>query len=80
MLSPVFLNKGEGSCYEHGFVYFFSGDNYEFPKHVLNGSTTSFTIICGYMHTERKWSTNDFTQSDDYGGFTCEIFATWSYS
>ena len=79
MLSPVFANKGVGSCYEHGFAYFSSGDSYMFPTSVSSGSTLTFTIICGYLHTQTSWSTNDFTKSNDGGGFICELFATWSY-
>lgn len=79
VLAPVFANKGEGSCYEHGFAYFSSGDSYSFPTSVSSGSTLTFTIICGYMHTQGSWSSGDFTKSNDGGGFTCELFATWSY-
>ena len=79
MLYPVFANKGEGSCYEHGFAYFSSGDSYQFPVSLSTGVSITFTIICGYMHTQGSWSSGDFTKSNDGGGFTCEIFATWSY-
>lgn len=78
ILSPVFANKGEGSCYEHGFAYFSNGDTFGFPTLVYNEGVATFTIICGYMHTQGNWNTNDFTKSNDSGGFTCEIFATWS--
>jgi hypothetical protein len=73
-VSALFLDKGEGSCYEHGFAYIQTGIS--FPYSLSNGSSLSFHVIFGYMHTQGNWNTGDFTKSNDLGGFTCSVYAS----
>lgn len=73
-LVSLFTDAGEGSCYEHGFAYIQTGVT--FPKSVSSGSTLSFSVIYGYMHTQRTWNTNDFTKSNDGGGFNCGVYVS----
>ena len=73
-VSALFIDAGTGSCYEHGFAYIQTGVT--FPKSIANGSTFSFSVIYGYVHTEGSWKTGDFTKSNDNGGFTCSLYAS----
>ena len=77
MIYPLFKDKGAGSCYEHGFAYLSNADNYEVPLYIVSGGSVTFTIICGYVHTQKSWSESDFTKSNDDVGFICQIFASW---
>lgn len=76
---PVFGDWGSGSCHESPFAYLDHNYTYEFPSSVNTGSTKQFTIICGKIHTQGSWNTNDFTKSNDDGGFNCCIYGTWRY-
>lgn len=73
-VSALFLDKGEGSCIEHGFAYIQSGVS--FPYTLSTGNSLSFYVIYGYVHTQGSWSTGDFTKSNDLGGFTCSVYAS----
>ena len=77
IIYPLFKDKGSGSCYEHGFAYLSNADNYEVPIYIVSGGSVTFTIICGYVHTQNSWKESDFTKSNDGGGFICQIFASW---
>ena len=77
IIYPLFKDKGAGSCYEHGFAYLSNADNYEVPIYIVSGGSVTFTIICGYVHTQNSWKESDFTKSNDGGGFICQIFASW---
>lgn len=48
-VAALFLDKGGGSCYEHGFAYIQTGTS--FPYTLSNGSSLSFYVIFGYLHT-----------------------------
>ena len=73
-LVSLFIDAGGDSCHEHGFAYIQT--DVTFPKSVSSGSTLSFSVIYGYMHTQKSWNTNDFTRSDDYGGFNCGVYVS----
>lgn len=73
-VSALFLDKGEGSCIEHGFAYIQSGVS--FPYSLSTGNSVSFYVIYGYVHTQGSWNTGDFTKSNDLGGFTCSVYAS----
>lgn len=73
-VSALFLDKGEGSCIEHGFAYIKTGVS--FPYTLSTGNSLSFDVIYGYVHTQGNWSTGDFTKSNDLGGFTCSVYAS----
>ena len=73
-LSALFLDKGGGSCIEHGFAYIQTGTS--FPYTLSRGSSLTFYVIYGYVHTQGSWNTGDFTKSNDLGGFTCSVYAS----
>lgn len=76
---PVFGDWGSGSCHESPFAYLDHNYTYAFPSPVNTGSTTQFAIICGKIHTQGNWNTNDFTKSNDDGGFSCCVYGSWYY-
>ena len=74
VLVPAFGDWGGGSCYESPFAYLDYNYTYTFPTSCAAGSTITFAIICGKIHTQGNWSTGDFTKSNDDGGFNCAIY------
>lgn len=73
-LSALFIDKGSGSCIEHGFAYIQTGTS--FPYTLSTGSSLTFYVIFGYVHTQGSWNTGDFTKSNNLGGFTCSVYAS----
>ena len=78
IVTPVFGDWGGGSCYESPFAYLDNNYSYAFPVSVADGKTMQFTVICGKIHTQGSWSSGDFTKSNDDGGFSVCVYASWA--
>ena len=77
-ISCVYGDYGGGGCHEFGYAYLDHNNDYGGPFDLNAGSSRSFIVICGYIHTAGNWADNDQVQSTDAGGFRAMFFGSFA--
>lgn len=77
-ISCVYGDYGGGGCHEFGYAYLDHNNDYGGPFNLNAGSSRSFIVICGYIHTAGNWNDNDQVQSTDQGGFRAMFFGSFA--